>query len=195
MFVRKILITFLISLGVLISSCNNKTITYSDSIPEMLRPDWTGINIDELPLKFGQIITLGNDSINLKAVVLDFNEDEGGKWIGICFIHQNQLFGRQIPNGIPNGLFNTTCLDLLDLIYLQENALVDYEIIEKIEVKKENIGIGANSSATNLDDLIQSFNWGIKQRQKVQTPCDEGLLDHNSIRECYFDIESKLGSL
>ncbi len=48
----------------------------------------------KLPVKFGQILKFSFDSLTITAIVLDFNEGEGGQWIGVCFIDQNRLFSR-----------------------------------------------------------------------------------------------------
>jgi len=178
-------VAFILTLGLLISGCYNMTSNSTESIPEMMQPNWTGIDIENLPVKFGQIIKFDNDSLTLNAIVLDFSEDEGGQWIGICFIDSNRLFGRQIPN----GMINTTCLDLLDLTYIQKDSLLDYEIVETVRVNKTKIGIGSQSTATNFDEIKRDFNWGIEQRKKEQTPCDEEITALNPVRECYFDLE------
>lgn len=157
----------------------------SESIPEIMQPDWTGLEIESFPVKFGQILKFDNDSAHFKAIVLDFSEDEGGQWIGVSFIDQNRLFGRQIPS----GMINTKCLDLLDLTYIKKDALIDYDVVESIAVNKTKVGIGSQSPATNFSEIKRDFDWGIQQRKKEQTPCDKGLTDLNPVRECYFDIE------
>ena len=177
-------IIFILITGLLISSCHNMTSNSSDSIPEMMQPNWTEINEESIPVKFGQIIKISTDSITLSAIVLDFNQDEGGQWIGVCFIDQNRLFGRQIPN----GMINTTCLDLLDFTYIHKSAFVDFEVIETIKINKAKVGIGSRSPATNISEITRNYKRGIEQRKKEQTPCNKGLTDLYPVRECYFDI-------
>ena len=157
----------------------------SEAIPEMMQPNWVGIENEKNPVKFGQILKFDNDTIELKTIVLDFSEDEAGQWIGVCFIDKNRLFGRQIPN----GMIKSTCLDLLDLTYIQKDALVDYVIVETLNVNKSKIGIGSESPATDFSEIKRDFDRGIQQRKKEQTPCDKGITDLNPVRECYFDIE------
>jgi hypothetical protein len=178
-------IAFIMTIGLLISSCFNMTSNSSESIPEIMQPDWTGLEIESFPVKFGQILKFDNDSTELKAVVLDFSENEDGQWIGVSFINQNRLFGRQIPS----GMVSTKCLDLLDLTYIKKDALIDYEIVETISVNKTKVGIGSQSLATNFSEIKRDFDRGIQQRKKEQTPCDRGLTELNPVRECYFDIE------
>ena len=136
-------------------------------------------------MKFGQILKFNSDSTEITAIVLDFSTDEGGQWFGVSFIDQNRLFGRQIPS----GLINTKCLDLLDLTYIQRDALIDFEVLETISVNKEKVGVGSQSPATNISEIKRDFDRGIEQRKKEQTPCDKGLTDLNPVRECYFDIK------
>jgi len=161
------------------------TTTFSESIPEMMQPNWKGINIESFPVKFGQILKFDIDSAKITAVVLDFSEDEGGQWIGVSFIDQNRLFGRQIPS----GMINTKCLDLLNLTYIKKDALTDYEVVETITVNKTKVGIGSQSTATSFFEIKRDFDRGIKQRKKEQTPCNKGLTDLNPVRECFFEIE------
>lgn len=150
-----------------------------------MQPNWTGIDIESFPVKFGQILKFNSDSVEMTAVVLDFNEDEGGQWIGVSFIDQNRLFGRQIPS----GMINKNCLDLLDLTYIHRDALIDFEVLETIAVNKTKVGIGSQSPASNFSKIKRDFDKGIEQRKKEQTPCDKGLTELNPVRECYFDIE------
>lgn len=176
---------FILTIGLLISSCHNLTSNSPNSIPEIIQPNWTGLDIDSFPVKFGQILKFDKDSIEMYALVLDFGEDEGGLWIGVSFIDQNRLFGRQIPN----GMIKTKCLDLLDMTYIKKDALTDYEVVETIEVNKTKIGIGSQSPVTSFSEIKRDFDKGIEERKKEQTPCDKGLTDLNPVRECYFDIE------
>ncbi len=182
-------IALILTIGLFISGCNTASSSSeaisSETIPELMQPDWTGLEIENFPVKFGQILKFRNDSTELMAIVLDFSEDEGGQWIGVSFIDQNRLFGRQIPSGI----INTKCLDLLDLTYIQKDALINYEVVASITVNKTKVGIGSQSPATSFSEIIRDFERGIEQRKKEQTPCDKGITDLNPVRECYFDVE------
>lgn len=178
-------IAFVFCIVLLITSCSNRNSTGSDSIPIMFRPDWTNVDIESIPVKFGQVLKLKNDSIPMNAIVIDFNEDEGGIWIGLCFIYNKRLFGRQITN----GLSDSGCLDLLDLAYIQRKELHDFTVLETLELDKSKIGIGAIAPVANLSELKQYFQYGIEKRKKKRTPCDEGLTDLNPVRERYFEIE------
>ncbi len=178
-------ITYILIIGLIISSCNTRTSSLSETVPPSMQPDWTGISVDDIPVEFGQVLKFENDSIVFTAVVLDFNQDEGGKWIGLCFVDNNRLFGRQIPNGI----VNTICLDLLDFSYLQIDGLSDFQIVETLKIDKNKVGIGLISPVLNLVELNRDYNYGIEQRKKEQTPYDKRLTDLNPVRECYFNIE------
>jgi len=59
-------------------------------------------------------------------VVIDVTKDEGGIWYGLYYLNKNELFGRQIPNGI---IF-TTCVDMLDATYLNESGII---LINKLD--------------------------------------------------------------
>lgn len=150
-----------------------------------MQPDWTGIDTNSFPVKFGQILTFEFNSSVTKAIVLDFDKDKAGLWIGFCFISDNKLFGRQIPS----GLLNTTCLDLFDLTYLKSDAIRNYQISDTLDINKQHVGIGAIYAVTDLNGLLEIYRQGIEKRKKLQTPCLQGKTDLNPVRECYFEIE------
>ena len=163
--------------------CNSTTSNTGSAIPLSLQPDWEGIS--DLPFAFGDVVQIAEGTMMIKAIVIDFNEDEDGLWIGLCFISQNQLFGRQIPS----GMVNTTCLDLLDLTYIPKEALHDIEVIQSLKLDKTKIGMGSISTATKLSEIKSNFEIGITKRKKEQTPCDQGIIDTKAVRECYFNVE------
>ncbi|MCT4560866.1 MAG: hypothetical protein N4A41_05765 [Crocinitomicaceae bacterium] len=178
-------IAFILTIGLLVSGCNNMKTNSSASIPENIQPNWAGLDIDSFPVKFGQILKFDKDSEEIRAIVLDISEDEGGQWIGVTFLDQNRLFGRQIPS----GLVDTECLDLLDVTYIKVDGQIDFEVLETIKVNKTNVGIGSRSPATSLSEIKRNYNRGIEQRKKDQTPCDKALTELNPVNECYFEIE------
>ncbi|MCT4648012.1 MAG: hypothetical protein N4A74_23690 [Carboxylicivirga sp.] len=170
----------------LILGCNHSNSNSSKLVPIDMQPNWSGVPLDNVPVKIGQILKFKNETIELTSVVLDFDQDEGGIWIGLCLINNNKLFGRQIPS----GLINTTCLDLLDFSYLQLDGLKDYTVIDSINVKKNAVGIGSVSPVLDLVELKRNFDSGIKQRKKIQTPCEDVFAGIDAVRECYFDLSN-----
>ncbi len=165
--------------------CNHLTSETTEGIPTEMKPDWKGIDLNEMPVKFGQILRFEKDSNVINAIALDFDKDEGGIWIGLCFINKTNIFGRQIPS----GWINTKCLDLLDLQYLNNEGLKQYQIIDQIKVNRDKVGIGLITPVSNVEDLMLEYKRGIEQRKKKQTSCDEGLIDEESVRECYFNVK------
>ncbi|WP_196894765.1 hypothetical protein [Aureivirga marina] len=163
-----------------IISCNKSK--NAQNIPVNMQPEWQNIESNKMPLKFGQIIEIEN--IEIKSIVLDYNEDESGVWIGLCPINENKLFGRQIPQ----NLINSTCLDLLDFVYIQIKDLKNYKKIELLDIDINKVGIGNIYPISNEYELKDFFNSGIEERKKEQTPCNEGLTGLNPVRECYFDL-------
>lgn len=150
----------------------------------LFKPEWQGIETKFLPVQFGDVISFDINNTTANAIVLDFNKDEGGIWIGICFINNNKLFGTRIPSG-----YNGDCVSLLDCAYLNSNALKQFKKIKTEIIDINKIGIGSTSSATNFDDLLASYTWGLKQRTKKQTPCNEDVFGINVVRECYFGLD------
>ncbi|WP_207424599.1 hypothetical protein [Desertivirga brevis] len=163
--------------------CTPKTL---EAIPIEMQPDWKGIDISELPVNFGQILRFKKDNDVIDALVMDFDKDEGGIYIGLCFFYKTKLFGRQIPS----GWINTQCLNLLDGIYLNIDGLKQYQVISQIKVDRGKVGIGSINPISNVNELMVEYRKGIEQRKKKQTPCNEGLTDEKSVRECYFDVET-----
>ena len=177
-----IIVFFLTSL---ILSCNSNE--SSMNTPEFFQPNWQEINLAEFRFKFGDKIQFEVEKQTRKGVVVDFSEDEGGKWIGICFMNRENLFGRQIPSGFTNN-----CVDLLDISYLNENGFDEIEIIGKYEINKKKIGIGSMSPTSNKEELERDYQRGIEQRRKEQTECRKSVYMQNPVNECYFQINKIL---
>ncbi|QSE98069.1 hypothetical protein [Fulvivirga lutea] len=165
----------------IVSACSNK----KEEICVPYDQSWSELN-QELALSFGQLVTIES---KINAVVVDVSKDEGGIWYGLCFYTDKGLFGRQIPN----GMVFTTCTDMVDLTYLNESSL---DIVQKGEILSISCfpyKIGSNTPAENKEDVIRSFEYGINRRKLQQTPCDEGIFDLNTVRECYFTLSSITG--
>ncbi len=141
-----------------------------------------------MALQFGQLIKFEIDNQEVKAIVLDFDQDDEGIWYGMCFLNQNKLFGRQIPS----GLINTTCVDLLDLTYLHNKALKSYEVVEQYDIDTIQVGIGSLTPVKDHIELLRDYKAGLEQRNKVQTPCNEDISGLNPVRECYFELKKVL---
>ncbi|MBS2101181.1 hypothetical protein [Carboxylicivirga linearis] len=177
-------ISIILILGLIAFGCNNSQ-PVKAPIPELMKPDWNGIDTSVLPIKFGHCLKFNLDSIQRTAIVIDFKEEGSGIWIGLCFLNNDQIFGRQIPSSI----INPDCLDLLDLSYLHINALENFQIIESYDINKDKIGIGSVSPVTSLSELNRDYLLGIEQRKKPQIPYNKNLTGINVVRECYFNIE------
>ena len=160
--------------------------TQDGGIPTNMRPVWKEIPVEDLPVKFGQLIAFKDDNIKLSALVLDFDEDEGGIWIGLCLIHEDSLFGRQIPS----GLTGNNCLDLMDLSYLHLSGMKNFKILKQLNINKTQVGLGAISPVRNLIELERDYRSGISRRGMEQTPCDKKLTGANPVYECYFEVST-----
>lgn len=179
---RKNLIILFILFGIF--GCFNKE-NPNNSIPEIFKPTLNEINEKEFPVKIGNVLEFKIDNSKIIAIVLDFKIEQNQKYIGLCFLNENKLFGRQIPS----GMINTTCIDLLDFSYLNIKSDLKYKIIEELIIDNEKVGIGSFGFANNLSELKNSYLFGINQRKKEQTPCDINITSTNAINECYFEVE------
>jgi len=177
-------ITASLFLAIICIGCTNKN-NNPDTAKAFFRHDWKSIETKDLPLQFGDIISFNINDTLVKAIILDFDKDEGGVWFGMCFLNENKLFGRQIPSG-----FNGDCVDLLDYAYLNQKALGDFEKITTENIDLNKIAVGSFSPVSNYKNLLRDYTWGLKQRTKKQTPCNKDVLGINSVRECYFDLDN-----
>lgn len=176
---------FMLILGLFLPSCIDRPSGLSDTIPTDVQPSWEGIDLAKMPVKPGQVFAINGDSIDLTALVVDFDFDEGGVWIGLCFMNEAGLFGLQIPS----GMITTTCLDLLDLAYIHIDGLHDFQVLDALDLDNSKIGIGGISPAMELTELERIYVYGVELRRKKQTPCSEVFAGLNPVRECYFEIE------
>lgn len=136
----------------------------------------------ELKLQFGQRVRINEE---IEAVVIDVKKEEGGVWYGLCYLNNNKLFGRQIPNGI---VF-TTCVDMLDVTYLNESGIDLVKKLDLINLSNSSIKFGSEFPAATMEDLIRNYKFGLERRKLKQTPFDEDIFGLNPVRECYFDLE------
>ncbi len=180
---------------ILVNSCN------SESNTDILRADWTGIDLTEIKYRNGDYVFIKDSIFYYSGIILDFDKDNGGIWIGICFtnykdtikpdlatVENFKLFGRQIPN----GLINTTSIDCFDLAYLNENGLKNdtskFGIIGKVEYNTSCVNVGSISPSDDLHGLINFYNIGFKQRQKKPDDCKDSRFKIDAVRERYFDF-------
>ena len=182
--------------SVLLTSCS------SDKNAEILKADWSGIDLTNMDYKVGDYVHLKDSNYFYSGLILDFDKDSAGIWIGICFTNYKdtikpdlnslknfKLFGRQIPS----GLVNTTCIDCFDLAYLNESGLISdtskIGLIGNLDYNKAIVRVGAVSPSYDLKGLINFYNIGISQRQKTPDDCKDSKFKAGAITERYFDFE------
>lgn len=147
--------------------------------------DLDGIDTSEIKLKIGDIFTMDYDSIKVDILLLDFDIEYGNTYYGVTFIKDRKIFGRQIPDGTNN----LNCLDLIDFFYLNKKTIKDFNKEERVDLAYSKLELGSHAIVSNHIDLIGHYNYGLSQRSKPQTPCNKGLVNLNSIRECYFNLD------
>ena len=193
---RETLIILGFIFSVLLTSCS------SDKNAEILKADWSGIDLTNMDYKVGDYVHLKDSNYFYSGLILDFDKDSAGIWIGICFTNYKdtikpdlnslknfKLFGRQIPS----GLVNTTCIDCFDLAYLNESGLISdtskIGLIGNLDYNKAIVRVGAVSPSYDLKGLINFYNIGISQRQKTPDDCKDSKFKAGAITERYFDFE------
>lgn len=174
----------------------------SDKNANILRADWSGIDLKDVDYKIGDYVYLKDSNYFYTGLILDFDKDSAGIWIGICFtnyrdtikpdlnsLEKYKLFGRQIPS----GLINTTCIDCFDLSYLNENGIkkdtTNIGLIGNVDYDNSLVRVGAISPSNDLKGLINDFKFGIKQRQKTPDDCKESKFKVGAITERYLDFK------
>jgi hypothetical protein len=185
--------TSLLILLLIFSGCGKNV---EDSHPEIMKPNWTVVKSENLKLKIGDIISIKTENNLLYGIVMDYNEDEMGIWYGICLsktkieklnINNSQFFGRKIPS----GLVTTNCIECFDLTYLNEKGINEnLTVFGNIKLNRDNISIGANSTAINISEIERNYEFGAKQRLKKPTECDEKVLSINRIDERYMKLSN-----
>ena len=182
-----------LSIFAMMSSCS------SHSNSDILKAEWNRIDLSKIPYKTGDYVFLKDSNNYYTGIILDFDKDSAGIWIGICFtdykrsnkpdlesIYESRIFGRQIPN----GLINTTCIDCYDLAYLNEKGLkndfANFGLIGKLTYNNSKIKIGAISASSDIHGLISFYNYGITQRQKSPDDCNKSKFKVNAVIERFF---------
>lgn len=169
----------------LTTSCSSEKHNDSNfNIPEMFKTTHNEKDINNLAFKYGDIIEFNVENQTIKSIIVDVKSDEMGKWIGLCFMKDGNLFGRKIPDGISGN-----CIELLDLTYLNEKGFVDCKITSNEKLNFNKIGIGADSPALHTKDVYRDYKRGIDERKKKESSCAEKFSNLYPINECYFSIQ------
>lgn len=166
-------------------SCN--TNEHKDSgfkIPEMFKTNYKKQELKNSKLKYGDIVVFSFKNQEIEAVVLDIEQDNSTTWFGLCFIKNGKLFGRKIPDGISGN-----CIELFDIIYLDEKGLVNFEIASNENLNFDKIGNGSKSTASNIEDIYRDYTRGLDERKKKESPCAEKFNNLYPINECYLSLE------
>ena len=177
----KLLIWIFVS--IFLSQCNHQN--SETSVPKIFKPNWDDIDISNQPIKFGQVVQFQLQSDSFKAVLLDYDQDENGIWLGFCFLSENNLFARRIPSGQIND-----CIRLYDLSYLNQVGLKSFKIIDQILIDTNEVGIGSISPCMDIDEFHNQYLLGIALREKEETPCEKKIPIKNPINECFIELKS-----
>ncbi|WP_282629821.1 hypothetical protein [Empedobacter sedimenti] len=159
--------------------CCNPSVSDNKTISET---NYGKIDDSDLKFKFGDI-TLFEDT-NIKAVVIDIIKEDNKTFYGISFMMNDNIFGRRIPEG-----FEGNCVDLIDILYVEENYLTNKKIkvIKQENLNFKKIGIGAYGYINNYEEILSDYKKGIEIRKLEQTPCTN-FAELNPIHDQYFDI-------
>lgn len=178
-------ISTLIVATLFISSCSSEKHNDSNfNIPEMFKTIHNEIHINDLQFKCGDIIEFNVENQTIKSIIIDVKSDEMGKWIGLCFMKDGNLFGRKIPDGISGN-----CIELLDLTYLNEKGFVDYKIRSNEKLNFNKIGVGSDSPVLHVKDVYRDYKRGIDERKKKESSCDEKFRNLYPVNECYISLQ------
>lgn len=141
-------------------------------------------NTNSFNLNFGDLLEVDLKNRKINSLVVDFVREDTNLIVGICLMNNDELFGRQIPD----GLINTKCADMLDVVFIDKNSFKKFKVLKKVLLDTSKIQIGGQFPANDNTDIEMFYNLGIEKRKKEQTPCNKGIIDASSIRECYFAL-------
>ena len=166
-----------------LTNCNPKKQNKSKNTPEIFLTNYGKIDDKNLKLKFGDLIEFVIKNQKINAIVLDIKQENNENWFGLCFLNNNRLFGRNIPQG-----FNGDCIELYDLTFLNERGLIDYKVLKNLKINFKKVGFGSDSPAINETEVLRDYKLGIELRKKIETPCEKKLRNLNPVNECYFPL-------
>ncbi len=172
------------SVLIFLISCCPKNKNETQNTPEIFSTNYGKIDDQNLKLKYGDIVELEINNQKIRALVLDIKNEESEFWFGLCFVQNNQLFGRRIPQG-----FGGKCVELFDITYLNEKGLNHLKIVDKLKINFNIVGTGSNSPVMNEKEILRDFERGLELRNQKETPCDKKLGTLEPINECYIKLE------
>lgn len=140
-----------------------------------------GIDLGDIPLEFGQRVRMQYELTTIRALVIDFDQFEGGIWVGMCFKKEGQLMGRKIPYGTAG----TTCWDF---VYVHQDGIGEVEVIEGVNLAIEKIGVGSGSQVRTVQELQSTYEYAIDRRKEQPSPCGPGLINPDAAAERYFSL-------
>ena len=178
------LIIGILSIFIFLMSCSPENKNSSQKISETLSTNFGKIDDKNLNLKFGDLVIFEIYNQKINAIILDIKLEENEYWFGLCFIKNNQLFGRRIPQG-----FGGECIELFDITYLNEKGLNNFKLINNLEINYDKVGIGSDSPVINYDEILRDYERGLENRKKSETPCKEKLKMLDPINERYIGID------
>ncbi|MGL5236270.1 MAG: hypothetical protein ACRC8Z_16210 [Empedobacter falsenii] len=159
--------------------CCNSSVSENNTVSET---NYDKIDDSVLKFKFGDIILF--EDTNVKAVVIDIFKEDNKIFYGISFMVNDNIFGRRIPEG-----FEGNCVNLIDILYVEENYLTNKKIkvIKQENLNFKKIRIGAYGYINSYEEILRNYKKGIEIRKLEQTPCTN-LTELKPIHEQYFDI-------
>ena len=165
-------------------SCSPENKNSSQNTPEIFATNFGKIDDKNLKLKFGDLVEFEINNQKINAIILDITLEENEYWFGLCFIKNNRLFGRRIPEG-----FGGECIELFDITYLNEKGLNNFKLINNLKIEYDKVGTGSNSPVINYEEILRDYEQGLENRKKSETPCKEKLKMLDPINECYIGID------
>ena len=166
-------------------SCNSKE--HKDSnfkVPEIFYTNYKNSKTQNIKFKYGDILEFELNNRKFKGIIIDIEPENNENWIGVCFISNDKLFGRKIPDGITNN-----CIELLDITYIKEQNINNFKNISTENLNFSKIGIGSKGTANNIEDMFRDYETGIQNRKTTETSCNEKFKMLDPINECYFTLQ------
>jgi len=140
----------------------------------------TNLLIDSNELRFqkGDCISFQIDSVFIGvAIIVDYSEEEGGIWYGLCFtnyfdslnpdlsiIRERKIFGRKIESTLNKDGY----IIGLDTEFVNDSCFImnkmKINIIGNFTLKSEKIILGSQGATSDYQEMISTFRYGLEKR-------------------------------
>jgi len=127
-----------------------------------------------LKLKFGDMINLRVGEKKIEAIVIDIRNEGQKIWYGLSFKIGDKIAGTMIRD-TQNG--ETTCASLVEVFYLNQENIYDYELVKNEKLLFSKIGLSnagyQNAKVEKLEEVLPKYFAAIEKRKNDDSDCED----------------------